>query len=72
MLRYVLLFLAGVPAGWCMVFAPLTDATSILGCIVVSALVLIAAWQAPDHSKPEKALEKRLKGLRVVGREEER
>lgn len=72
MLRYVLVFLAGIPAGWAMVFVPLTDATSIAGCAAVSALVLIAAWQAPDHSKPEKALEKRLSGLRIVGREEER
>lgn len=71
MLRHVLVFLAGVPAGWALVFVPQTDGASILGCLVVSALVLVAAWQAPDHSKPDKALEKRLRGLRIVGREEE-
>lgn len=70
MLRHVLVFLAGVPAG--IAFWPYHDIGALLACIGVSLLALIAAWQAPDSSRPGKALEKRLNGLRIVGREEDR
>ncbi len=70
MLRHVLLYLAGVPAGFALSIA--TDLETTVACVAVSVLVVVAAWQAPDHSKPEKALEKRLNGLRIVGREDDR
>lgn len=72
MLRFVLVFLAGVPVGWAMIFSSLTDMDAIIACLVASGFTLIAAWNAPDHSKQEKALEKHLGRLRIVGREEER
>lgn len=69
MLRNVLLILAGVPLGWAMVFPSMTDSGAIIACLVASGGILLVAWQAPERR--EKALEKRLAGLRIVGREEE-
>lgn len=70
MIRFVLLVQAGIPIGLGIALA--RDFVSVAACLMTSVLLIFFAWHAPDSSRPEKALERRLGQLRIVGREEER
>lgn len=72
MLRYLLVFAAGVPAGWTVCFYSLHDGMAVVWCAVASVLFLTAALFLSPQKPMEKRLEKSLRGLRVVGREERR
>jgi hypothetical protein len=72
MLRFLLVFAAGVPAGWTVCFYSLHDARAVVGCSVASLLFLVTARNAGPRKVPEQRLERHLMGLRVVGREDQR